>query len=71
MIVMLVYMIVGILVGFLIKSEIEVRHRRKRIQNRLNYLHSTANQNQIEQYDNMLESIKSINQSLSALNKHK
>lgn len=71
MIVMLIYMLVGVLVGILIKSEIEVRHRRKRLQNRLSYLHSTANQNRIEQYDNMLESLKSINQSLSALNKHK
>lgn len=68
---MLVYMLVGILIGILIKSEVEVRHRKRRLKNRLNYLHSTASQNNIEQYDNMLESIRSINKNLSALNKQK
>lgn len=62
-------MIMGIFIGILIKSEVEVRHRKRRMQNRLNYLQSTASQNRIEQYDDMLESIRSINQSLSSLNK--
>lgn len=69
MILMMIYMIMGIFIGILIKSEVEVRHRKRRMQNRLNYLQSTASQNRIEQYDDMLESIRSINQSLSSLNK--
>lgn len=69
--VMLGYMVVGILIGILIKSEVEVRHRKKRIQNRLSYLQSTASRSSIEQYDNMLESIRSINKSLSAMNNQK
>lgn len=64
-------MLMGILIGILIKSEIEVRQRRKRIQSRVNYLQSTASKNSIEKYDNMLESIRSINKSLSAMSKTK
>lgn len=71
MIVVLLYMVMGILIGILIKSEIEVRHRKRRIQNRLNYLQSTASKNNIEQYDSMLESIRSLNQSLSDMNNPK
>lgn len=67
MILMVVYMITGILIGILIKNEVDVRSRRKRIQNRVNYLQSTANQNNMEQYDAMLESIRSINRNLSAM----
>jgi len=67
MIVMLVYMVMGILIGVLIKSEIDMRNRRKRMQNRINYLQSTAINN-IRQYDSMLESIRNINEILSELN---
>lgn len=69
MIVMILYMLMGILIGILIKSEIEVKHRRKRLQNRISYLQSTATQHKMEHYDNMLESLRSINKNLASLNK--
>jgi uncharacterized membrane protein (DUF106 family) len=71
MILMIVYMLVGILIGVLIKCEVDNRNRKKRMQNRLAYLQSKAVQEDIQKYDSMLESLKSINDSLSMINNQK
>jgi hypothetical protein len=67
----LLYMVMGILVGILIKYEIDMRTRKKRVKNRVNYLMATANDSKMQEYDSMLESLRSINESLSTMEKNK
>lgn len=71
MIVSMLYMVMGIFVGILIKYEIDIRARKKRVKNRMNYMVATANNSNIQQYNDMLESLRSINKSLSSLDKKK
>lgn len=60
----LVYLVMGIIVGILIKHESEIRARKKRLHKRILYSNTIANDDTIKQYDEILSSIKSLNDSL-------
>jgi hypothetical protein len=71
MILNLIYLMMGITIGVIIRYEIDLKARRKRTQQRVLYFKSTASELNIKQYDEILNSIKSINESLSAMNQSK
>lgn len=60
----ILYLIMGIMMGMLLKHELDMRARRKRLNKRMSYIRTTANDNTIEQYDEILSSIRSLNDSL-------
>lgn len=71
MMINILYLLMGIIVGILIKYEIDIKAKQKRIQNRVNSLKATADDQKMKQYDDILFSIRSINQSLSAMQNQK
>ncbi|MER2008901.1 MAG: hypothetical protein ABS939_15735 [Psychrobacillus sp.] len=70
MIINIAYLLMGIIVGILIKYEIDIRASKKRIERRSTYLRTTA-ENSMKEYDNILSSLKGINESLQKCNKQK
>jgi hypothetical protein len=61
----------GIFIGLLLKYEIDIRARKKRVKNRMTYMMATANNSNIQQYNDMLESLRGINKSLLYIDKKK
>jgi N-glycosylase/DNA lyase len=61
----------GIFIGLLLKYEIDIRARKKRVKNRMTYMMATANNSNIQQYNDMLESLRGINKSLLDIDKKK
>lgn len=58
-----VYLFIGLIIGFLIKHEIDIKYRKKRVERKLK---AVANVN-LENYNNTLEMIKELNNSLTSL----
>jgi hypothetical protein len=71
MIVSVLYLVMGIFIGLLLKYEIDIRARKKRVKNRMTYMMATANNSNIQQYNDMLESLRGINKSLLDIDKKK
>lgn len=68
MILNIMYLMMGIAIGVIVRYEIDIRARKKRTQQRVMYMKATASQPNMQQYDEILNSIKSINESLSSIN---
>ena len=66
----IVYLIMGVLVGILIKYEIDIRIKRKRAKRRIVHLQNKTSQTRLKQYDDILQSVRGINESLSSMNKN-
>jgi hypothetical protein len=60
MILNIVYLFIGLLIGFLVKHELDLKQRKKRIQKRINIVSSMD----MEPYNETLEIIKELNSSL-------
>lgn len=71
MIVNIVYMVMGIMVGILIKYELDIRARKKNLEKRSKYLKATAENSKMQEYDDILKSIRGINESLRSCQKQK
>jgi uncharacterized membrane protein YqgA involved in biofilm formation len=67
MIINILYLVMGMIVGILIKYEIDIRAKKKRLEKRATYLKATADDSKMKQYDDILYSIRSINESLSSV----
>jgi hypothetical protein len=61
----MLYLLMGVIVGILIKHEIDLRAKKKRILNKAGYIKATADVQTIKQYDEVLQALRGINQSLS------
>jgi uncharacterized membrane-anchored protein YhcB (DUF1043 family) len=59
MILNMVYLVVGLLIGFLVKHEIDIRQRQKKIQNQ-----QRAISKAVSSYDETLSMIRELNESL-------
>jgi hypothetical protein len=67
MMVNIVYMILGCVIGFLVKHEIDLRSRKKRVEKRLKVF-SNVN---VDKYNDTIKMVKELNQSLSVLQQQK
>lgn len=55
-------MLIGLLIGFLVKHEIDIKHQKKRVQKKIK---AVANMN-LEPYNDTLDIIKELNSSLAS-----
>lgn len=69
MIINIAYLLMGAIIGVLVKYELDIKSKKKRIKKRAEYMKATANDSNIQQYDDILLSIKSINSSLVKMQK--
>ena len=67
MIINIVYLMLGCAIGFLVKHEIDLRSRKKRVEKRLQVF---ANAN-IDKYNDTLQMVRELNQSLTVLQQQK
>lgn len=68
----LVYMCVGCIIGILIKYEVDIKQNKKKIKNKvISYQHLRNTDDKLKECDEMLKSIKSINEGLTILQNKK
>jgi hypothetical protein len=63
----IVYLLIGVMVGFLVKHEIDLKHRKRRIEKRLQSFASIS----LEPYDTTLRDVQELNNNLVLLQKKK
>jgi hypothetical protein len=61
----------GITVGVILRYEYDIRARKKKAQQRVVYMKAKASEPKMQQYDEILTSIRTINESLSSINNNK
>lgn len=71
MILHLAYLLMGVTIGIILRYEYDIKARKKKAQQRVMYIKATASEPKMQQYDEILTSIKSINESLSSINHSK
>jgi hypothetical protein len=65
----IVYMLMGVIVGILLKYEIDLKAKKKRLEKRSTYLKATAEHSTLQQYDEILVGLRGLNDSLKTQHK--
>jgi len=68
MIINIMYLMMGITIGFIWRYEHDIRTRKRKAQERIMHMKAKASEPKLQQYDEILSSIKAINESLSSVN---
>jgi hypothetical protein len=61
----------GVTIGVIVRYELDIRARKKKAEQRIRYIKATASGPDMKQYDDILNSIKTINEGLASMNTHK
>lgn len=59
MILNMVYLLIGLLVGFLVKHELDIKERKKRVEQKLKVVKAS-----VEPYNNTIDMLRELNASL-------
>jgi hypothetical protein len=71
MILEIMYLMMGVTIGIIVRYEYEIKAKKKKAEQRLMYMKSTASKPDMKQYDDLLTSIRAINDSLSSMHDYK